>query len=118
VTTRIREIAAAEEHRANALAARVTLGDEQAVIGFAQAGGESDQQLRTITELAQSAARPQITVAMEEIDRQQAARIASLRSQQIKVVTWAVLAWILPLAALYVFGPKLKRPQNRKVRRL
>src|SRR3712207_4375383 len=90
VTARIREIATAEEHRANALSARVTLGGEQAVVGFSQPLSAPDQQLRGVAELAQSAARPQVTVTMEEIDRQHSARMASLRGQQIKAILWAV----------------------------
>jgi hypothetical protein len=117
VIARIREFAAAEEYRVNALATRVTVGGHEALIGVAPSLGEQSQQLAAAAELAQSASRPQVAVTMEEVDKQHAYRMATLRTGQFKVIAWGLLAWILPVAALYVFGPKLKPSRKRKARR-
>jgi HEAT repeat protein len=100
VIARVRDIAASEERRVAGNRGTATTSPEQLTLGLP--GGEE--------------ARPKVAVLLEEIDQIHARRMAALESDQRKVITWGIVAWVIPAVLLYLFGPRLLR-RRRTLRR-
>jgi hypothetical protein len=107
VTARVREYAVAEEKRMNMLGGRISVDP--------QGAGTEIFSGSVITPEGQlpGSMRPQIALAMEQVEKQREQRLASLKTGQLKVIAWAVAAWVLPLVALYFVGPRFLHGSRR-----
>ena len=67
----------------------------------------------------QLAFRPVVSLRMDEIDKNHAQQMASLKSEQMKTIALGVAGWALPLIAVYLLGSLISRTWKRKrIRRL
>jgi hypothetical protein len=96
VIARVRDLAAGEEKRVAGSGLKPPTNPQDLALGL----------------LGADTARPKIAVLMDEIDQIQATRTASLASDQRKMITWAILAWVIPVVLLYILGPRLLRPRR------
>ena len=108
VIARIRDQAATEEQRMAAQSGRVALDTGQVVVGDNSVlGGASTEPMRS-----------QLAIAIDEIDKVRAQRMEGLKGAQAKSIASGVLAWVVPVIALYFFGPRWRALRPRRVRRL
>jgi hypothetical protein len=118
VTARVREYAIAEDKRVNTQAGRISVDPQHAGMGiFSNSLAKPEEQLPGAAELGSGGMRPQIALTMEDLEKQREERLASLKAGQIKVIAWAIGAWVLPLVALYFLVPlfldRSRRSQSR-----
>jgi hypothetical protein len=115
VTARVREYGLAEDKRINAEASRIIIDPQKAGMGIFSSSLAKPQE-QAAAELG--GVRPQIALTMEDLERQRTERLASVKSGQIKVIAWAIAAWVLPLVALYFLIPRFPRRARKTSTRL
>jgi hypothetical protein len=115
VIARVREYALAEDKRINAEASRIIIDPQKADMGiFSSSIANPGEQPATAEP---GGMRPQIALTMEDLERQRTERLASVKGGQIKVIAWAIAAWLLPLVALYFLIPRFpRRPRKTSTR--
>lgn len=96
IIARVRDLAASEEQRVVGNRRKPITNPEDLTLGLL--GGDT--------------ARPKVAVLMEEIEQIQTTRMASLESDQRTVIVWGIVAWVIPVVLLYIFGPRLLRPRR------
>jgi hypothetical protein len=112
VIGRIREYAASEEQRMS-LQGGTVLGQ-----------GQDDTRGIYVGPLGQDEAgampgmRPQIAVAMEELDKQRSERIARLPDRQRNAVIGGVVAWVIPVVALFLLVPRTSGLRRKRLHRI
>jgi hypothetical protein len=112
VIARIREYAATEEQRVKLQGGSVLAegaGDTRGIY----VGPLSVDPAATIPGM-----RPQIAVTMEELDKQRAERIADLPARQKKAIIWGVVAWMIPVIALFFLVPRMFSGRRKRMRRI
>jgi len=112
VIGRIREYAATEEQRVKLQGGSVLAegaGDTRGIY----IGPLSGDPAATIPGM-----RPQIAVAMEELDKQRAERIADLPARQKKAIIWGIVAWVLPVIALFFLVPQMFSGRRKRMWRI
>jgi hypothetical protein len=112
VIGRIREYAATEEQRVRLQG------------GSLLAQGKDDTRGIYIGPLGKDEAagmegmRPQIAVVMEELDKQRTERIAGLPGRRKAAIAWGVVAWVIPVIALFFFAPRMSGFGRKRLRRI
>jgi len=112
VIGRIREYAATEEQRVKLQGGSVLAegaGDTRGIY----IGPLSGDPAATIPGM-----RPQIAVAMEEVDKQRAERIADLPARQKKAIIWGIVAWVIPVIALFFLVPQMFSGRRKRMWRI
>ena len=99
VIGRIREYAATEEQRVRLQGGSL----------FAQGKDEAAEM---------EGMRPQIAVVMEELDKQRTERIAGLPGRRKAAIAWGVVAWVIPVIALFFFAPRMTGFGRKRLRRI
>jgi hypothetical protein len=112
VIGRIREYAATEEQRVRLQG------------GSVLAQGQDDTRGIYVGSLGKDEAagiegmRPQIAVVMEELDKQRSERIAGLPGQRKKAIAWGVVAWVIPVIALFFLAPRMPGFRRKRLQRI
>jgi hypothetical protein len=117
VTARVREQAAVEEQRIAAETGKIPLDAQQAAPGSSTEPVLEDKMPSASAEPL----RPQLSITMEDLDKARAERIAALNTDQAKAIASGVFAWLVPMIALYLLGPRLwslRSKRSKRVRRL
>jgi hypothetical protein len=115
VIARVREYAMAEDKRINAETSRIIIDPQKAGMGiFSSSLAKPEEQ--AAAELG--GVRPQIALTMEDLEHQRAERLTSVKGGQIKVIAWAIAAWVLPLVAIYFLIPRFPRRARKTSTRL
>jgi hypothetical protein len=110
VMARVREFAMTEEQKMNS---RV---NKLAVTADARATAKelADDSVLLSAARPEVAFRPMVSVRMDEIDKNHARQMASLKSEQMKMIVLGVTGWALPLVVLYLLGSPISRTWKRK----
>jgi hypothetical protein len=96
VISRVRDLAASEEQRVVGNRRKTITNPDDLMSGL----------------LGTETARPKVAVLVEEIEQIQAARMASLESDQRTVIVSGAVAWLIPVVLLFTFGPRVMRPRR------
>jgi hypothetical protein len=117
VTARVREFAVTEEQGMKSRVNKFAVTEETRISTLSQE--LADEGVRPVAESPEAAFRPTVSLRMDEIDKHHARQMASLESEQMKMIALGVTAWALPLVALYFLSLGITRTwKQKRIRRL
>jgi hypothetical protein len=112
VIGRIREYAASEDQRMSQQGGTM-LGQAQDPARGIYVGPLGQSEAAAIPGM-----RPQIAVIMEELDQQRSERIARLPDRQRNAVIGGIVAWVIPVVALFLLAPRMSGARRKRLRRI
>ena len=117
VTARVREFAMTEEREMKSRVNKFAVTEETRMSTLSQE--LADEGVRPLGESPEVAFRPTVSLRMDDIDKNHAQQMASLESEQMKMIALGVTAWALPLVVLYFLSSGISRTwKQKRIRRI